>query len=73
MSVYHSGELPLSILKPRFSSWTGSLNLPLTKAESVNYIQSWRAKFEKAEDIVIVGGGAVGIGMLQDGISLISC
>lgn len=43
-------------------TWEGPIRLPDTKAETQYWIDSWRAKFQKSEDILLVGGGAVGIG-----------
>lgn len=34
------------------------------------HLKSWRAKFEKANDIVLLGGGAIGVGALLLGIVL---
>jgi len=44
------------------SSWEGHLAYPSEKAEAATWSASWRAKFEKAESIVLVGGGAISIG-----------
>jgi NADH dehydrogenase FAD-containing subunit len=44
------------------SSWQGFISFPSEQALYEEHIQLWRNKFAKAEDIVIVGGGAVGIG-----------
>lgn len=44
------------------SSWQGLLAFPDKRALYEEHIQLWRDKFEKAQNIVIVGGGAVGIG-----------
>ncbi|PPR02371.1 hypothetical protein CVT24_011712 [Panaeolus cyanescens] len=41
--------------------WQGPVNLPDAKKDNSAFINSWRAKFEKANDVVIIGGGAVGI------------
>ncbi|KAF8648461.1 hypothetical protein AX16_006264 [Volvariella volvacea WC 439] len=43
------------------STWEGPLNLPSTKAETKEWAHKWRKQFADAEDIVFVGGGAVGI------------
>ncbi|KAF8201383.1 hypothetical protein BJ912DRAFT_843556 [Pholiota molesta] len=43
------------------SSWRGFISFPSEQALYEEHIQLWRNKFAKAEDIVIVGGGAVGI------------
>lgn len=44
------------------STWEGPLSIPDTKSEATQWFDNWRVKFEKADDIVLVGGGAVGIG-----------
>ncbi|KJA18861.1 hypothetical protein HYPSUDRAFT_190500 [Hypholoma sublateritium FD-334 SS-4] len=41
--------------------WDGPLALPNTKAEAVGVVTSWREKFAQANDIVLVGGGSVGL------------
>ncbi|KAF8649402.1 hypothetical protein AX16_005843 [Volvariella volvacea WC 439] len=43
------------------STWEGPLNLPNTKAENKEWTHKWRAQFAQSDDIVLVGGGAVGI------------
>lgn len=45
------------------SSWTGPLNLPSNGdfAAAKAHVDSWRTKFEKAKNVVLVGGGAVGV------------
>jgi NADH dehydrogenase FAD-containing subunit len=55
-------EYSILILAPGYR-WEGPLDLPNTKAEAKEVINSWRSRFEKAENIVLVGGGAVGLGM----------
>ena len=45
------------------STWQGLLAFPDKQALYEEHIQLWREKFEKAQNIVIVGGGAVGIGL----------
>ncbi|KAF8178481.1 hypothetical protein BJ912DRAFT_983962 [Pholiota molesta] len=53
-------EYSILILAPG-TRWEGPLDLPNTKAEAVEVINSWRSRFAKAENIVLVGGGAVGL------------
>ncbi|KAF9471448.1 FAD/NAD(P)-binding domain-containing protein [Pholiota conissans] len=53
-------EYSILILAPG-NKWDGPLNLPNTKAEAVEVLNSWRSRFAKAENIVLVGGGAVGL------------
>jgi apoptosis-inducing factor 2 len=45
------------------SIWEGPLAMPDGRAELSEWASKWRSKFEKAEDILLVGGGAVGVGM----------
>ncbi|KIO28783.1 hypothetical protein M407DRAFT_242857 [Tulasnella calospora MUT 4182] len=42
------------------TSWEGPLAIPKTVEENDKWIAEWREKFVKANDIVILGGGAVG-------------
>lgn len=44
------------------SVWSGTTDFPDSDEAVREYIQSWRSRFSKANNIVIVGGGAVGIG-----------
>ncbi|KAI8986166.1 FAD/NAD-P-binding domain-containing protein [Trametes punicea] len=43
------------------SSWPGPLHFPARDADVRAHINSWRNKFEKANHVIIVGGGAVGL------------
>ncbi|KAI0629813.1 FAD/NAD-P-binding domain-containing protein [Trametes polyzona] len=43
------------------SSWQGPLHFPEKDSDVRAHIDAWRSKFEKANHVVIVGGGAVGI------------
>ncbi len=43
-------------------SWPGPLNVGITDEEIRQNVSAWRSKFAKAKHVVIVGGGAVGIG-----------
>lgn len=45
------------------SVWSGALAIGNTDKEIRQNVEEWRNKFRKAKHIVIVGGGAVGIGM----------
>lgn len=45
--------------------WSGPFAFPDEIKEVVDNLKSWRAKFRKANDIVLVGGGVVAIGMLR--------
>ncbi|KAG5642076.1 hypothetical protein DXG03_003629 [Asterophora parasitica] len=43
------------------SNWEGPLVVPTTKGAAAQHFSDWNAKFKQAQDIVLVGGGAVGI------------
>ncbi|KAI0655398.1 FAD/NAD-P-binding domain-containing protein [Cubamyces menziesii] len=43
------------------SSWPGRFGFPEKDADLRSHINSWRDRYEKAEHVVIAGGGAVGI------------
>ncbi|KAF9566492.1 FAD/NAD(P)-binding domain-containing protein [Agrocybe pediades] len=43
------------------SAWSGLVSFPNEEVEYKEHVESWRTKFEKASNIVIVGGGSVGI------------
>ncbi|KAH9476010.1 Ferroptosis suppressor protein 1 [Psilocybe cubensis] len=61
--VLNSGEqidFSILILSPG-SNWDGPLAFGNTKAEIVELATTWRTRFEKANDIVIVGGGSIGL------------
>ncbi|TFK65078.1 FAD/NAD(P)-binding domain-containing protein, partial [Pluteus cervinus] len=53
-------EYSILVLTPG-SIWEGPLAFPDTKAEVLDWVTDWRKKFAEAQDIVLVGGGAVGI------------
>lgn len=44
------------------SAWEGMVSFPDEESLCKEHVESWRNKFQNAQDIVIVGGGAVGIG-----------
>lgn len=46
------------------SRWEGPLDFPDTKDGTVKRLHEWYEKFEKAKDIVLVGGGGIAFGML---------
>lgn len=62
--VLHDGrEMPYAYLVlATGSSWGSHLAFPESKSESKAWAANWRAKFENAQNIVIVGGGVIGIG-----------
>ncbi|KAJ7631126.1 hypothetical protein FB45DRAFT_917584 [Roridomyces roridus] len=43
------------------SVWEGPVNFPEDPKEVHAHVKSWRGQFEKAQRIVLVGGGAVGL------------
>ncbi|KDQ14039.1 hypothetical protein BOTBODRAFT_110675 [Botryobasidium botryosum FD-172 SS1] len=43
------------------SKWEGFLDYPIDRSEAVKLVNSWRQKFANAGEVVIVGGGSVGI------------
>jgi apoptosis-inducing factor 2 len=62
--VLEGGErLPYSILViATGNTWNGPLNLPDGDfVNSKTYLDEWRAKFQAAKDVVLVGGGSVGV------------
>ncbi|RXW14404.1 hypothetical protein EST38_g11448 [Candolleomyces aberdarensis] len=69
--VLQSGEkIPYSVLVLTPGSiWEGPLNLPESESDIRRHFGTWRQTIEKANDIVLVGGGSVGIefaGELKD-------
>ncbi|KAG5635713.1 hypothetical protein H0H81_010338 [Sphagnurus paluster] len=55
-------EVPYSILVLAPGSyWQGPLSVPNTKQEHDQWFRQWQSKFENAQDILLIGGGAVGI------------
>jgi len=52
------------------SKWAGPIDLPDSEADLRQFVSQWREKIRDAPDIVIVGGGAVGVelsGEIRDG------
>ncbi|KAG6830400.1 hypothetical protein H0H92_000896 [Tricholoma furcatifolium] len=43
------------------SRWEGPIAVPTTKAETKMWFAEWQTKFRRANDILLVGGGAVAI------------
>lgn len=50
------------------SAWSGALHFPDADADLRATIKDWRNKFSTAKHVVIVGGGAVGIGKSYVGV-----
>jgi len=48
------------------SRWPGPLNFPNSREEFDKFVEGWRSKFKEAKDILLVGAGAVGLGMLPN-------
>lgn len=44
------------------SKWEGFAGFPDDAGDCFKHIETWRMKFQNANDIVIAGGGAVGLG-----------
>ena len=62
--VLESGErisYEILVLAPG-SKWKAPVDLPLYETDVLPHIRTWRSKFANAKHVVIVGGGAVGIG-----------
>lgn len=62
--VFSDGEtLPYDILVlAPGNTWSGPINFPDSQEETLAHIEAWRKKFQDAKSVVVVGGGAVGIG-----------
>jgi len=45
------------------SLWSGPLNFSDDEGDLLKHFGEWRTKFEQAQSVAIVGGGAVGIGV----------
>ena len=43
--------------------WSGPLDFPYTREDMHDHVAHWRKRYEEADHIVLIGGGAVGIGM----------
>ncbi|KAJ7151513.1 FAD/NAD(P)-binding domain-containing protein [Mycena filopes] len=54
-------EWDVLVLAPG-ARWEGPIDIPLEPKEVAGFVAEQRAKFKKAEKIVLVGGGAVGLG-----------
>jgi hypothetical protein len=46
------------------SHWPGPLNFPSSREDLNKFVGEWRSKFREAKDILLVGAGAVGLGMI---------
>ncbi|KAG6908946.1 hypothetical protein DXG01_002725 [Tephrocybe rancida] len=43
------------------SHWEGPLMIPDSKSDTIEWFKGWQAKFAKAKDVLLVGGGAIAI------------
>lgn len=48
------------------SIWKGPLNLPDSREKAIEHFKTFRKKLDAAQHVLIVGGGAVGVGELDD-------
>ena len=51
----------LALVLATGSKWSGPIDLPDGEADLRQFVSQWREKFKAAEDVVVVGGGAVGV------------
>ena len=51
----------LALVLATGSKWSGPVDIPDSEADLRRFASQWREKFKAAEDIAIVGGGAVGV------------
>ncbi|KAG5636131.1 hypothetical protein H0H81_009013 [Sphagnurus paluster] len=51
--------------------WDGPLAAPNTSPELNAWFNQWHSRFEKAKDILLVGGGAVGIGAYKQDVAIV--
>jgi len=57
-------EYAVLVLAPG-SLWNAPVDFPDTKEEIVRACENWRSKFAEAKDVVLVGGGSIGVGKLD--------
>lgn len=55
------------------SIWEGPLDFPYNKEESMKKLKEWHNRFEKATDIVLVGGGGISFGKHSTQKTLFTC
>ncbi|KAG6860558.1 hypothetical protein C0995_009840 [Termitomyces sp. Mi166 len=55
------------------STWEGPLDIPKYQPETLEWFKEWQGKFAKAKDVLLVGGGAVGIGVSSLSLSMMHC
>ena len=73
--VLENGErIPFEVLVLATGSiWTGPIAFPDDTVEVLEFIKNGRDAFEKAQKIVIAGGGAVGLGKPPLAVLLVLC
>lgn len=65
-------EFTYLVLAPG-SLWQGPLDLPNSKEDAVRHLKEWHGRFEKAQDIVFVGGGGVAFGKIRSSAAEAVC
>jgi len=61
ISYSDTRSVALALVLATGSKWTGPINLPESEPDLRQMVSQWREEFKAAENIVIVGGGAVGV------------
>jgi len=61
MPYSNTSFVALALVLATGSKWSGPISLPESEADLRQVVSQWREKFKAAEDVVIVGGGAVGV------------
>jgi NADPH-dependent 2,4-dienoyl-CoA reductase/sulfur reductase-like enzyme len=51
------------------SLWNGALALPDSRVQAMEHLRAFRKQLEGAKNVVVLGGGAVGIGACNNTIS----
>jgi NADPH-dependent 2,4-dienoyl-CoA reductase/sulfur reductase-like enzyme len=51
------------------SLWNGALALPDSRVQAMEHLRAFRKQLEGAKNVVVIGGGAVGIGTCNNTIS----
>jgi NADPH-dependent 2,4-dienoyl-CoA reductase/sulfur reductase-like enzyme len=54
------------------SSWNGALSLPNSRVSAIEHLRSFRKQLDAAKHVLVIGGGAVGLGMFQQAYLLTS-
>jgi len=61
VSYSNTRFVTLALILATGSKWSGPICLPESEADLRQVVSQWREKFKAAEEVVIVGGGAVGV------------